>query len=106
MCLVCLVFTKNTLNAQEDNVYPDKEWEYINNESPCNYLNRLKNFVIDSLNTTGLIIVKNVKVVLDYGDTKELSYSASVRKSILSMMYGKYVEDETLKKLVQKKLKK
>ncbi len=37
-----------------------------------------------------MVIVRG-KVLFEYGDVKELSYLASVRKSILAMLYGKYV---------------
>jgi CubicO group peptidase (beta-lactamase class C family) len=40
---------------------------------------------------TGLMVVVGGKVLLDYGDTAEVSYVASVRKSILAMLFGKYV---------------
>ena len=41
--------------------------------------------------TTSLMIVKAGKIVYSYGDTAEVSYLASARKSVLSMLYGKYV---------------
>jgi CubicO group peptidase (beta-lactamase class C family) len=56
----------------------------------------LKAFVRDSMNTTGIIIIKSGEVVLSFGDTQEVSYIASARKSIVSMLYGKYVENSTI----------
>ncbi len=53
-------------------------------------------YVVDSSNTTGLVVVIDGKMVLDYGDIEELSYLASCRKSILAMLYGKYVENGTI----------
>jgi CubicO group peptidase (beta-lactamase class C family) len=41
--------------------------------------------------TTGMMVVVGGRVLFEYGDTSELSYVASVRKSIVSMLYGKYV---------------
>ncbi len=51
------------------------------------------------------MVVKSGKVVYQYGDVAEVSYVASVRKSVLSMLYGPYVTngvirlDATLKEL-------
>jgi CubicO group peptidase (beta-lactamase class C family) len=36
------------------------------------------------------------KVLFEYGDQAHLSYLASVRKSLLAILYGKYVENETI----------
>ncbi len=45
-----------------------------------------------NMGTTGLMIIVHGRVAFQYGDVKEVSYIASCRKSVLSMMYGKYVE--------------
>jgi len=42
------------------------------------------------------MIVKSGKVAYTYGDVAEASYLASSRKSVMSMLYGKYVEDGTI----------
>jgi len=36
------------------------------------------------------------RVLFEYGDQSHLSYLASVRKSVLAILYGKYVENETI----------
>ncbi|MEL6675342.1 MAG: serine hydrolase [Bacteroidota bacterium] len=51
---------------------------------------------IDSSNTTGLIAIYDGKVIYEYGDLKKVSYLASCRKSVLAMLYGKYIEDGTV----------
>ncbi|MDY8135999.1 serine hydrolase [Aquimarina sp. 2201CG5-10] len=56
-------------------------------------LDSLRNYIDENLTTTGMIILKNGKLLFEYGDVQDLSYLASVRKSILSMLYGKYVEN-------------
>jgi CubicO group peptidase (beta-lactamase class C family) len=53
-------------------------------------------FIRDSANTTGLVVVDRGRVVFTYGDVEELSYLASVRKSILAMLYGPWVENGTI----------
>lgn len=52
----------------------------------------LNEFIADSSNTTGLVVVVNGTVIHTYGDITELSYLASCRKSVLSMLYGIYVD--------------
>jgi CubicO group peptidase (beta-lactamase class C family) len=41
--------------------------------------------------TTSLLVVKSGRIVYSYGDTSHVSYLASARKSVLSMLYGNYV---------------
>ena len=94
--LVVFLFSEKVI-AQDNFIYPSNEWEYTRENSPCSPMNLLKRYVIDSLNTTGLLIIKSGKIAFDYGDTEEISYLASARKSVLSMMYGKYVSNGTIK---------
>jgi CubicO group peptidase (beta-lactamase class C family) len=48
--------------------------------------------VLYGLPTTSLMIVKSGRVAYSYGDIAQPSYLASARKSVMSMLYGKYVE--------------
>lgn len=59
-------------------------------------LDLLTKHLENELETTGMLILKDGKVVYEYGDTKEVGYIASCRKSILSILYGKYVEAGTI----------
>ncbi|MCK5906127.1 MAG: serine hydrolase, partial [Flavobacteriales bacterium] len=59
-------------------------------------LDSLTTYLQNSLPTTGMMIIENGKVVFEYGDIKEVSYLASCRKSVLSILYGKYVENGTI----------
>jgi len=49
-----------------------------------------------TLPTTSFMVVAGGKVAYTYGDITEVSYLASARKSILSMLYGKYVANGTI----------
>ena len=49
-----------------------------------------------TLPTTSLMVVSSGRVVYRYGDIAQVSYLASARKSVLSMLYGKYVADGTI----------
>lgn len=42
--------------------------------------------------STGLVVVAGGRVVFEYGNTDTVSYVASVRKSILSMLYGIHIQ--------------
>jgi CubicO group peptidase (beta-lactamase class C family) len=80
-------------------VFPGQEWEFADLQvygwSPEG-LRRASNFIRDSANSTGIVVVDRGKIVFRFGDIQELSYLASARKSILAMLYGKYVEDRTI----------
>lgn len=56
----------------------------------------LDHYLSDSSETTGLIVLIDGEVVYEYGDLQVVSYIASCRKSVLSMLYGKYVMDESM----------
>jgi CubicO group peptidase (beta-lactamase class C family) len=49
------------------------------------------------MNTTGMVVVVGGRVLLEHGAIDSLSYLASARKSVLSMLYGKYVADGTIR---------
>jgi len=76
--------------------YPDTSWQSIDNLTRegwnADSLGKLKKFIIDSTNATGIVVIQSGRILFDYGDTKETSYLASCRKSILSMLYGPFVK--------------
>jgi CubicO group peptidase (beta-lactamase class C family) len=94
----CSQQTKN--NADDNYIYPDSTWQQLNNVSEIGWsndsLNKLKAFIIDSTNATGMVVIQSGKILFDYGDTKETSYLASCRKSVLSMLYGPFVENRKI----------
>ena len=85
-----LVFLAAPACAQEP-VFPGDSWEIAQAGSygwDLDGLQAVNAFVRDSSNTTGLVVVDRGKMVLAFGDVSELSYVASVRKSILAILYG------------------
>jgi CubicO group peptidase (beta-lactamase class C family) len=46
--------------------------------------------------TSAMLVVVGGRVLFEYGNASELSYVASARKSIVSMLFGRYVADGTI----------
>lgn len=95
-----LAFSQSSLTQSKSYVYPDSSWEFINDISKKGWnddsLNKLKSFIIDSSNATGMLVIQSGKILFNYGDIEEISYLASCRKSILSMLYGPFVQNGTI----------
>lgn len=83
--------------------YPGLEWEKVAPESvgySSQKLDDLTSYIDKNLSTTSMMVVVDGKVIYEYAkpgrtmsDTVRI---ASCRKSLLSMMYGKYVENGTI----------
>lgn len=95
--------------TSEAQIYPDPDW--TTNQDPAmagwgdSQRTFFRHYIIDSTNITGLVIVHKGEIVFEYGDIEENSYIASCRKSVLAMLFGKYVDsgvidlDKTLEAL-------
>ena len=83
-------------------VFPGESWEVLRGPElasagwDAEVLRELNVFLRDSANSTGIVVAERGRVVFRYGDIEELSYLASVRKSILAMLYGPWVENGTI----------
>lgn len=53
--------------------------------------------IAQGMNTSALLVTVGGRSLMEYGDLSDTSYVASVRKSILSMLYGRYVENGTIR---------
>ncbi|WP_299439973.1 DUF2306 domain-containing protein [uncultured Aquimarina sp.] len=60
-------------------------------------LNETEAYIKNESQTTSMVIIEQGKIVYEYGDISEISYIASCRKSVLAILYGKYVTDGTIK---------
>jgi len=80
--------------------FPASDWSRYDSVELAGFdkkkLDDVYSYVVDSMNTTGLVVVVNGKIILEQGDIQELSYIASIRKSLLSMLFGKYVEEKII----------
>lgn len=80
-------------------VYPGTEWERLSSPEAVGWSSAGLDSVraaLASLPSTGFMAVVGGRVLFEYGDLDTLSYLASVRKSILSMLYGNYVANGTV----------
>jgi CubicO group peptidase (beta-lactamase class C family) len=88
--------------------FPAEQWERIAAPESVGF-SRAKLDAVTArargLATTSFVAVVSGRILTDYGDTTHLSYVASVRKSVLAMLYGNYVAsgkirlDKTLREL-------
>ena len=80
-------------------VFPSAEWARIDTPqsvgSSTIRLDALR-ATLRGGQTTGMLVVVRGRVLFEYGNTAEVSYVASARKSIVSMLYGKYVTNGTI----------
>lgn len=90
---------KGSQPAQGGAAFPGRDWERIEKPESIGYssarLQALRAW-LQSIDTTGLMVAVGGRSLFEYGDLTRLSYLASVRKSILAMLYGKYVENGTI----------
>src|SRR5215510_14837559 len=113
ICVISYSLSLNLTHGQTSEkgkfeVFPGKEWERIEKPESVGYssarLQALRGW-LQSLDTTAMIVSVGGRSLLEYGDLTHQSYLASVRKSVLAILYGKYVEngkirlDKTLREL-------
>lgn len=83
--------------AGKAQIYPDANWARAENPSEMGWgeteRSAFTHYLIDSTHITGLLIIHKGQIVLEYGDIEENSYIASCRKSVLALLFGKYVEN-------------
>lgn len=92
--------TELDIRKQSDSaVFPLESWETIpasQLSGECTKeLNAARTY-LQSLDTTAFMAVKDGRVLFSYGPIEKTSILFSARKSILSIMYGKYVADGTI----------
>ena len=81
-------------SAQGRSVFPGSEWDTLL-RPPLPQADALLQQVRGG-DTTGLLVIMGGRVLFEYGDLRETSYIASARKSLISMLYGKYVSNATI----------
>jgi CubicO group peptidase (beta-lactamase class C family) len=94
--LPSLVVSVLSSASSSKRVFPGAEWEYDKSRLSPKVAAETDAF-IRTLDTTGLIVVKGGKIAYQYGDVSEAVYVASIRKSVLSMLYGRYIASGTIR---------
>jgi CubicO group peptidase (beta-lactamase class C family) len=92
------VLLSQLMSAQSPPDFPGKDWQLVSPESEgysSKKLEALRAWLAAGP-TTAMVIVVHGHMIFSYGDTALVSKIASVRKSILSILYGKYVESNTI----------
>jgi CubicO group peptidase (beta-lactamase class C family) len=80
-------------------VYPVPSWTRIDDPESVGWSRAGLDSVrtrLSTLATTGMVAVVGGRVLLEFGDVRALSYLASVRKSVLSMLFGIAVANGTV----------
>ena len=75
-------------------VYPGTTWETVADPATVGYCQDKLDVVTErakQLPTTAMMAVVGGRVLFEYGDVTTVSYLASVRKSVLAMLFGNYV---------------
>lgn len=83
-----------TATAAAKYVYPGASWEKIADPATVGYCDDKLDVVTEKareLPTTAMMAVVGGRVLYEYGDVTTISYLASVRKSVLAMLFGNYV---------------
>lgn len=86
-------------NISAQIIYPGRTWQQWNRPEDAGFSTetiQTTRTLLNSFDTTSMVIAKGGKIAFTYGDPKEVDYTASIRKSILAMLFGKYVENGTI----------
>jgi CubicO group peptidase (beta-lactamase class C family) len=96
LAAACAPTATGSARARPDSyVYPEQSWTTIASPESVGWssagLERVRQ-KLATMSTTGMMAVVGGRVLMQYGDVERVSYLASVRKSVLSMLYGIYQE--------------
>lgn len=102
--LLCLpsfnLDAKKEKKGKTEHIYPGPEgWNEVEPEKygfDSEKFEEARKLLIEKSRVTGVVVICGGEMIFKYGDIEELSYLASCRKSVLSMLYGKYVDNGTI----------
>lgn len=100
---VALVSSPTVVNAQsaeclQGDVFPGAEWQQVKPEAlgySSAKLEALRGW-LKTQDTGSMMVVVQGRVIFSYGDVTHTSKIASVRKSILDILYGKYILNNSI----------
>ena len=99
MVLLCLWFLIACAVFAQERAFPGKEWERIKIPEESGYSNAKLEALrgwLKTQPTKSLFVSLGGRSLFEYGETAHTSIVASVRKSVLGMMYGKHVVNGTI----------
>ena len=79
----------------QTNDSPGADWKPLPNREEASFSSSRLHALTELLkteHTTAMLVAVHGKVLFQYGDVAHVSEIASVRKSVLSMLYGNYVQ--------------
>ena len=100
LALVVLCSGSISATPPQAQVFPGAEWARHADPATAGYCQPgldAASTQAKGMATTAAVAVVGGRVLWDYGDQQLVSYLASVRKSILAMLFGNYVERGTIK---------
>ena len=80
-------------------VFPGTDWERVAKPETARFSSAKLDVLrawLKTQHTTAMMVSVGGRVVFEYGDLKHISVLASARKSVLGMLYGKYVINGTI----------
>lgn len=93
---VCAAAAEPVASATTERVFPGKQWQVWDNPADAGFsaeqLARAGKLA-EELNTESVVVIADGKVVWHWGDPTVKYNSHSIRKSMLSALYGKYVRN-------------
>jgi CubicO group peptidase (beta-lactamase class C family) len=96
LAVLALLLASSLFAQSPARVFPGETWERIEKPESAGFssarLEALRGW-LKSLDTTAMMVAVGGRSLFEYGDLTHLSYLASVRKSVLAILYGKYVEE-------------
>jgi CubicO group peptidase (beta-lactamase class C family) len=81
--------------AEDRPTFPGRDWAA--GEPPAAERADALRALLRAGDSTGLLAVRRGRAIFEYGDVRATSYLASARKSLVSMLYGRYVADGTVR---------
>jgi CubicO group peptidase (beta-lactamase class C family) len=97
--VILFLLSTYTAFSQSSAKYPGASWEKVKKPEKLGYssekLEKAKEFS-KSLKTSAVTIIVNGVILDEWGDVDSLFFTHSMRKSALSALYGKYVENGTI----------
>ena len=87
------------VESAAETVYPGASWERVADAAAAGFSSAALDSIhpyVEGINTSAVMAVVGGRVLFEHGPVDSLSYLASVRKSILAMLYGNYVADGTI----------